>query len=99
MAAEAVAEGHRPLEVDAIAFLERREGRSLERFRADIGGHFSTAQADDREANAIDSHAVAVRQIVELRLHGQAHALRDGLHRRDCPHVFDQARKHGGCIA
>jgi hypothetical protein len=99
VAAEAIAERHRPLEVDAIAFGKLAERRPLERLGADVGGHFPAAQSDHRQTDPVHCNTVPARQVVELRLHRQAHTLWHGLDRGYSSDVFDQAGEHGVCIA
>lgn len=96
VAAEAVADGGGPLEVDAGADGEGAEAGALEGLRHDIGGELVAFVVDDGEAYAVDGDGVAVFRA--LGDHGAAQAeatgVVEGLDGGDLAQLFDDSGEH-----
>src|SRR5581483_768750 len=98
VAAEAIAEAHRPLEVHRRAGLQLTERGALERLRAGLDGDAAALGRGHGQAHAVDGQRRAERlQLVEqARGQRQAPALprRERVDLLDAADVLDESREH-----
>ena len=95
--AQPVAHGQRTLQVHAVALAQATEIRAAERFFADVEGQQAAGLLHDRQATAVNGHALTHRRIVRDRTGAQEQpAPRPFMaHVLDFGDGFDNACKHG----